>query len=80
MMVLVTDRSKPELTAAEARANTKLDWDLTITLPLNNAAIRTLPKAKSVTLMTSGWTGLAELGQGDRELIAGFLKSCATKA
>ena len=79
VMTLFTDRTKPAFTAAEAKPNPKRGWDLTITLPMDNAAVRALPKVKSVSLMTTGWTGLAEPGQRDRDLISSFLKSCATK-
>lgn len=79
VMTLFTDKTKPDFMQAEAKANPRLGWDLTLTLPLNHAAVRALPKAKAVSLMTTGWTGLVELDGKDREVIAGFLKGCKAK-
>jgi hypothetical protein len=78
VMTLFADRAKPAFIAADATPNAKFGWDLTIRLPLNNPAVRALPKAKSLSLMTTGWTGLVELGQSDRVTISSFLKSCET--
>lgn len=76
MMALFTDRTKPAFVAAGAKPNVQRGWDLTISLPLNDPAVRALPKAKAVSLMTTGWTGLAKLGPDESATISAFLKSC----
>jgi len=76
VMALFTDRTKPAFVTADAKPNLHRGWDLTINLPLDDPAVRALPKAKAVSLMTTGWTGLAELGPRASATLSSFLRSC----
>lgn len=75
-MGLYTDRVKPLLVAAVAKPSSAKGWDLTITLPKKDAAFRSLTKAKSMSLMSTGWTGLVQLGPADQKVIAAFVEAC----
>jgi hypothetical protein len=77
VMALFTDRTEPKFIVARARPNEVRGWDLTMKLQLNDPAIKALPRAKAVSLMTTGWTGLAELEAEQRNTIANFLAACS---
>ena len=78
VMTIFTDLTEPAFTAADARPNAKSGWDLTIRLPLKDPAVRALSKAKSMSLMTTGWTGLVELSAEDHAIVSGFLQACGS--
>jgi hypothetical protein len=77
MMALFTDRTKPAFTPAVAVPNIQNGWDLTIRLPMDDAAVRALPKAKAMSLMTTGWTGLVQLDATDRTMFSAFVEACS---
>jgi hypothetical protein len=75
-MGLFTNKIKPQLIPSDAKLNSKKGWDLTIVLPKDDAAFRSLRKADSMSLMTSGWTGMVQLDADDRKVIAAFVDGC----
>ncbi len=75
-MGLFTDKVKPKLVLSVATLNPVKGWDLTITLQPTDAAFRSLKAAKSMSLMTTGWTGLVELAPQDRRVISTFVDGC----
>ena len=76
VMTIFTDLTEPAFTAADAIPNAKSGWDLTIRLPLKDPAVRALSKATSMSLMTTGWTGLVQLDAEDHAIISSFMKTC----
>jgi hypothetical protein len=79
LMALATDRSEPNLVPASAVRNSGPGWDMTIRLPKNDPALSTLPKAKYVSLFTTGFTRAVTLGKADRALLANFVGQCRGK-
>lgn len=75
-MALYTGRSDPRFVSATVRANPVRGWDLTIEIRKSDPAFIALSKAKAVSLMTTGTTGLVFLGSGDRKIIAAFVEQC----
>lgn len=75
-MGLFTDKVQPKLAPASAKLNPVRGWDLTITLPADDPAFRSLKTATTMSLMTTGWTGLVELSPQDRKLISTFVDGC----
>ncbi len=76
-MAIMLDSGQPDLVPAQASANAKKGWDLSIDLPLKAPSLQGLRKAKAMTLMTTGWTILVELDADDRKVIGAFLDRCA---
>ncbi|HWE46881.1 MAG TPA: hypothetical protein VG407_12725 [Caulobacteraceae bacterium] len=77
VMGLYVDGRKIDLVPARATANTTKGWNLAIDMPLKDPTLQALRKTKSMSLMTTGWTGMVELGPDDRKVIGGFLDRCA---
>ena len=77
-MALFTDRVQPKMIPAIAKANVTKGWDLTIELPKNDRAFRSLSTATTMSLMTTGWTGAVEIGPSDHAIIAGFVNRCGS--
>jgi hypothetical protein len=76
LMALATDKIEPNLVAASAVRNAGPGWDMTIRLPKNDPALLSLPKAKYVSLFTTGFTQAVELTRDDRKLLATFVSRC----
>ena len=79
LMGLATDKSEPNLVPASAVRNATLGWDMTIRLPKTDPTFAGLPRAKFVTLFTTGYTLAATLDKADRRLIAAFVRQCRGK-
>lgn len=76
LIALATDKSEPNLVPASAVRNSTLGWDMTIRLPKTDPDFAGLPRAKFVTLFTTGFTLAATLDKADRKLVAGFVRQC----
>jgi hypothetical protein len=75
-MALGTDKSEPNLVPASAVRNASKGWDMTIRLPKGDSTFASLPRAKFVTLFTTGFTQPAMLDKTDRKLLAEFVGRC----
>ncbi|HEY5071248.1 MAG TPA: hypothetical protein VII63_04370 [Caulobacteraceae bacterium] len=78
-MALYVGRGDPHLVSATVHPNAVRGWDLTIEISKSDPAFLGLSKATAVSLMTTGMTGLIEIGPQDHKLIASFVKRCASK-
>lgn len=76
LMALATDKVEPNLVRAVAVRNPGNGWDMTIRLPKDDPALLSLPKAKYVSLFTTGFTQAVELTRDDRKLLASFVSRC----
>lgn len=80
LMALATDKTKePNLLPAAAVRNPGKGWDMTIRLPKSDPTLQLLPRAKFVSLFTTGFTRAVELSKGDRALLSDFLSQCRGK-
>jgi len=76
-MALATDKiEEPQMIAATAVRNASTGWDMTIRLRKNDANFRSLPKAKMISLFTTGFTRLVQLGKADKQMLAAFVSEC----
>jgi hypothetical protein len=76
LMALASDKSDPNLVPASAVRNAARGWDMTIRLPKNDRDFLTLPRAKFVTLFTTGYTRAITLDKDTRKLLATFVSQC----
>jgi len=80
LMALATDKTdEPNMVPAAAVRNPGKGWDMTIGLPKSDPGLLSLPRAKYVSLFTTGFTRASELGKADRKLFADFLGKCRGK-
>jgi hypothetical protein len=78
MMLVLNAKPGRDFLPATATPNPVRGWDLSIMAPKSDEHWRALPHAKSVSLMTTGWTGNVELDDASRKLIGGFVKGCGS--
>ncbi|MET1113150.1 MAG: hypothetical protein ABWX67_16655 [Allosphingosinicella sp.] len=76
LMALATDKVEPNMVRAAAVRNPGNGWDMTIRLSKDDPALLSLPKAKYVSLFTTGFTQAVELTRDDRKLLASFVSRC----
>jgi hypothetical protein len=77
LMALSTDRiEEPVMVPATAVRNAHSGWDMTISLRKNDLAFRSLPRAKLVSLLTTGVTQAVEVSKADQQLFATFVSQC----
>ncbi|HEY5720896.1 MAG TPA: hypothetical protein VIT45_01105 [Allosphingosinicella sp.] len=79
-MALATDKTEPNLIPASAVRNARTGWDMTIRLPKNDPAFLSMPRAKFVSVFTTGYTTAVTLGKEDRKLLATFVGQCSAGA
>jgi hypothetical protein len=80
LMALATDKTdEPNLVPAAAVRNAGKGWDMTIGLPKNDPALLSLPRAKFVSLFTTGFTRAVELSKADHKLLGAFVSQCRGK-
>jgi hypothetical protein len=75
----VTANSSPGFVSAQAAPNAARGWDLSITVPMDDPAVKALAKAKAVALMSTGNTTLVALGADGRTAMSAFLKACKSQ-
>jgi hypothetical protein len=75
-MALATDTSEPNLIASQAVRNPIKGWDMTIRLPKNDPAFLSLPRAKFISLFTTGYTQAVMLGKDGRKRFETFVSQC----
>jgi hypothetical protein len=75
-MGLYADGVDLELVPAVATPNPVRGWDLSITVPFGDKALKSLAKTNALALMTTGWTGAVEIGAEDRKVIRQFTEGC----
>jgi hypothetical protein len=76
LMALATDKVEPNMVPASAVRSAGKGWDMTIRLPKTDPALLSLPKAKYVSLFTTGFTQAIGLTKDDRKLLATFVSRC----
>ncbi len=77
LMALSTDRiDEPVMIPATAVRNARTGWDMTIRLKKNDPAVRSLPRAKLVSLLTTGVTRAVEVSKDDQTLFGTFVSQC----
>jgi hypothetical protein len=77
LMSLATDRTdEPKLVPAVAVRNPVKGWDMTIRLAKGDPVLRSLPRAKYISLFTTGFTRMSEPSRADRERLATFVGQC----
>jgi hypothetical protein len=78
-LALMSDpKSSPDLLPAKAAPNPVRGWDLSVVAPKTDKQWRALPRAKMMTLMTTGWTIGVQLNDEARKVIAGFVAGCGS--
>lgn len=76
-MALSTDRiDEPVMVPATSVRNARTGWDMTIRLRKNDPAFRSLPKAKLVSLLTTGVTQAVDVSKEDQTLFGTFVNQC----
>ena len=75
-MALATDKTEPNLIPATSVRNAGTGWDMTIRLPKNDPGFLSLPRAKFVSLFTTGYTIAVTLGKEDRRIVSDFVSEC----
>lgn len=75
-MALATDKTDPAMIPATAVRNARAGWDMTIRLAKTDRTFLSLPKAKYVSLFTTGFTQMVALGKEDKALVATFVSQC----
>jgi hypothetical protein len=76
LMALATDKGDPEFVGAVSTANPAGGWDMTVRVRKNDPTLLSLPKARMVSLFTTGFTRAVGLGKADRKLFADFIAQC----
>ena len=77
VMALATDKTdEPEMVPASSARNAARGWDMTISLPKKDPALRSLSRADFISLFTTGYTRAVHLEKEDRKLVADFVKAC----
>ena len=76
LMAVATDRGQPDFTLGTAKPNPTKGWDITIQLPRKDKSFQDFGRAEFVTLFTTGFTALVELGAADRKAVSNFVKEC----
>jgi hypothetical protein len=77
VMALATDKTEePEMVPATSARNAAGGWDMTIRLPKNDPAFRSLPRADLISLFTTGFTRAVHLEKEERKLVADFVRQC----
>ncbi|HEY0131090.1 MAG TPA: hypothetical protein VGB57_06765 [Allosphingosinicella sp.] len=80
LMALATDRTdEPNMMPAAAVRNPDKGWDMTIRLAKDDPALLSLPRAKFISLFTTGFTRAAKLSKGEQKLLAAFMNRCRGK-
>jgi hypothetical protein len=78
-LALMSDpKASPDLLPAKATPNPARGWDLSVVVPKTDKQWRALPRAKMMTLMTTGWTVGVKLDDAARKVIAGFVAGCGS--
>ena len=76
-MAINTDKTEvPKMVAASSARNPVRGWDMTIRLRKNDSDFRSLPRARMLSLFTTGFTRAVELSKADRTLIGTFVTQC----
>jgi hypothetical protein len=76
-MALSTDRiDEPAMIPATAVRNARTGWDMTIRLKKNDLAFKSLPRAKLVSLLTTGVTRAVDVSKDDQTLFGTFVSQC----
>ena len=78
LMLMTAEKPEPAFMEAKATPNPVRGWDLSIVAPKSDRQWQAFPRAKMVSLMTTGWTIGVELNDVSRKLIAGFVKGCGS--
>src|SRR5687767_141848 len=77
VMALATDKTEePEMVPASSARSAASGWDMTIRLPKNDPAFRSLPRADFISLFTTGFTRAVQLEKEEKKLVADFVKLC----
>lgn len=80
LMALATDKTdEPNMVPAAAVRNPKNGWDMTIRLAKNDPALLSLPRAKFISLFTTGFTRASEPSKADHKRLASFMSRCRGK-
>jgi hypothetical protein len=76
-MALATDKvEEPQMIAATAVRNANTGWDMTIRLRKNDPTFRSLPKAKMISLFTTGFTRMVMPSKEEKAMLAAFVSEC----
>ena len=75
-MALATDKTEPNLIPASAVRNAATGWDMTIRIPKDDPAFLSMPRAKYVSVFTTGYTRAVGFGKEDRKLVSTFVSRC----
>jgi hypothetical protein len=78
LMLVTNPKLKSDFSPASATPNSVRGWDLSMLLPKNDKQWRAFPRAKAVSLMSTGFTTLVELDDETRRLIAQFVEGCGS--
>jgi hypothetical protein len=76
-MALATDKvEEPRMIAAAAVRNARAGWDMTIRLRKNDPTFRSLPRAKMISLFTTGFTRMVMPSKEEKAMLAAFVNEC----
>lgn len=76
LMALYTGRGEPQFLPAEYKPNAVKGWDLTLRLSKNDKSLKSLQKASSLSLFTTGYTVANAIDAETRAKFTGFLERC----
>jgi hypothetical protein len=76
-MALATEKvEEPQMIAATAVRNANTGWDMTIRLRKNDPTFRSLPRAKMISLFTTGFTRMVTPSKEEKAMLAAFVSEC----